>query len=141
MAVLYAVVKKRAETIKYAVNSVAATNADFLTFHALHKGLGGEAVMSTLGGNAVGAGVSFLILQQWVFRDAAPTRMRRKVSRFALGVAVSMAANMALMAAMHHGIGMSAWPARVGSAVGAWGVGYWFNKKVVFKKTENETSI
>lgn len=136
--VTIASLKKRAATLKYAVNSVVATQADFITFHLLHEGMSGDAVFATFGGNTVGAGVSFLLLQRWVYPHAAPDKMRRRLTRFALGVAVSTAANVALMSALHHWSGWAPWPSRIGAAGGAWGIGYWFNQNVVFKKAENE---
>ena len=41
--------------------------------------------------------------------------------------------NMLLVSLLHYLLGWAPWPARIAAAVGAWSLGYWFNKKIVFK--------
>ena len=122
---------------KYVVNSLAATTADFLTFYMLVNGILCEAVTATMLGNIAGAFVSFWILQRWVFVDAAPEKLAWQLSKFAAGVGICIVSNMLLVAVLNHFLGWAPWPSRVTAAIGAWGLGYWINHKLVFRKADN----
>ncbi len=126
-------VKSKSTVLKYGLNSIVATMADFLMFFIMSNGLGSEVVIATFVGNAAGAGVSYTVLHEWVFKNKSEQKRRVRVAKFTLGVAICMLSNMILVSLLHYLFGWAAWPARVGAAVGAWSLGYWFNKKVVFK--------
>lgn len=126
-------VKSKVTVLKYAFNSLVATTADFFTFHLLVDGLTVETVSATFWGNVAGAVVSFSLLQHWVFKNTSEKKTRRRISKFTLGVAITMLSNMMLVTLLHYIFGWSAWPARIGAALGAWALGYWFNRKIVFK--------
>ncbi len=129
---LTAKVKSKSTVAKYALNSLMATTADFSAF-LLSNNMGNEVLISTIMGNTVGAGVSYAVLHEWVFKNKSEQKRRVRVAKFAFGVAICMLSNMVLVSLLHYWLGWSAWPARIGAAVGAWSLGYWFNKKVVFK--------
>jgi putative flippase GtrA len=130
---LTAKVKSKSTVLKYVVNSMAATTADFLTFFLMSDGLGVEVVVATLTGNTAGAAASYSVLHEWVFKNKSEQKKRVRVAKFAFGVALCMLSNMVLVSLLHYLFGWAAWPARIGAAIGAWSLGYWFNKKVVFK--------
>ena len=126
-------VKSKKTAIKYAFNSVVATTADFMVFLIALNGLQIETVIATLMGNTAGATVSYSILHQWVFKHKSEQKIRVRIAKFAVGVAISMLSNMLLVSLLHYLLGWAPWPARIAAAVGAWSLGYWFNKKIVFK--------
>jgi|JI7StandDraft_1071085.scaffolds.fasta_scaffold06240_3 putative flippase GtrA len=126
-------VKSKTTTLKYVINSLVATTADFLTFFLGVNGLHLETVFATLLGNTAGAGVSYSVQHHWVFKHKSEQKMRVRIAKFAVGVAISMLSNMVLVSLLHYLFGWAPWPARVGAAIGAWSLGYWFNKKIVFK--------
>jgi putative flippase GtrA len=111
---------------------LTATSVDFLTFHLLVFAMHWHSVEATLGGNITGAAVSFWMQQRWVFKDAQPEKLRRRILRFLLGVGVCIIANTAVMALLTGLAGWAPWPSRVLSACAAWLLGFWFNRKVVF---------
>jgi len=119
--------------IKYLGNSLAATGADFTTFHMLVFSMQMEAVKATMLGNMAGAGVSFTLLQWWVFRGVSQDHIARKIVKFAVGVGICIISNMILVAIFNHLMGWTPWPSRITAAVGAWALGYWYNARVVFK--------
>jgi putative flippase GtrA len=122
---------------KYMINSVVATTTDFMIYGVLVNALDNEPVQSVLMGNIGGAAVSFLLLHHWVFRDASAQKIRKKVFRFMMGFALTMSTSAVLVAFIHHGLGGSPWVARLTAAGVAWGLGYWFNRHIVFKKQKH----
>lgn len=127
-------------TLKYIFNSIVATASDFLGFHLFLTVVGIDTVFATFGGNVIGAVVSFFLLRYFVFVDAAPARLTKQMSRFAIGVGLIMCANVILVTFFHHLCALPPWPSRIGAALGAWIVGYFFNRKLVFQKEPNTTS-
>lgn len=121
--------------LPYMVNSVVATAADFSVFHIGLTQLGCEAVWATFLGNCVGAVLSFFMLRFWVFADAAPASLKLRMAKFAVGVCLIMLTNAVLVAFFHHICIFPAWPSRIGAAIGAWLVGFLFNRHIVFEKS------
>jgi putative flippase GtrA len=123
----------KAPALKYVVNSLAATSLDFWSFHLLLSTASWSVVGATFGGNTMGAAISFWLQQRWVFKDAQPVRLRKRLIRFVTGVGLCMVSNMVFVAILADIAGWPAWPARITAACAAWILGFWFNRKVVFR--------
>lgn len=125
--------KSKVTLFKYALNSLTATSADFSAFFLFFNGIGLEAVFSTFLGNLVGATVSYSMQARWVFKAKTEQKKRVRIAKFAVGVVIGILSNLFLVSLLHYLLGWATWPARIAAAVGAWSLGYWFNKKIVFK--------
>ena len=128
--------KKSAKLLQYGVNSVAATAVDFLSFQFFRDIVQTEMVMATFGGNIMGASISFILLQKWVFKGRSEEKKRRKLAKFVAGVLLSMVLNTFMTGWLHYIAGWEVWPARIGAALVAWLLGFWFNRTIVFRKSK-----
>lgn len=128
-------IKAYAIVLKYALNSLAATAMDFTTYHFLVDRFGVEVVVSTFLGNAMGAVISYSMLRLWVFKEASGQQTSQQIGKFIAGVVMITITNMIFVSMLHYFFAWSAWPARIASAIGAWLLGYWFNRKIVFTRS------
>lgn len=119
-------------TLQYTIVSLLATSADFLFFWFWTHHFPTSAATSTLLSMAVGAVVSWTLHRTWVFSDSTVKRAK-KMSRYFLGVALSIALNVFFMALLVDILALPEFISRIFSSITVWAIIYTFNRKIVFQ--------
>lgn len=126
------IIKKAQLLGKYGSTSIAATSADFATFHVAMTLLGATPVQATIFGRSIGSVIAFLLHRSWVFKNAKNRSGNLLKMKYVLGIFIGMGLNAAGVGLLNSGIGLEPWPARVITATSVWLFGFLFNKKIVF---------
>ena len=118
---------------RYGTVSLAATSVDLSVFHLLgfwnHPLPNGAAALLSA---SCGAWVSWTLNRRWVFGHSDVTRWKAG-SRYLAGVLLCIALNATLVALCCDALNFPRMTGRVISAISAWGIIYWFNRRVVFR--------
>jgi putative flippase GtrA len=119
-------------TAKYMLVSLLATVSDFLVFSFLGMFNPQSDAVSTIISMLVGAVVAWSLHYYWVFRHSLVS-FNQKWKRYVGGIGLSMLFNVLIMALLADLLACPRMASRVCTSMLVWAIGFWFNRRMVFK--------
>jgi putative flippase GtrA len=103
--------------LRYGLVAAGAAGGDWLVFALLVSGLGVPRLAALILARLAGAAVSFLLNRHWTWKAAKPGAWRGQGARFAALLLLSHGLAAALFAGLSSGLGLAAYPAKLGTDV------------------------
>lgn len=118
---------------KYGSTSLIATAIDFFIFHCLVYYFYLSPMFSTAGGKIFGSTTSFFLHKHWVFKHSTHINHSSLLFKYISGILLGLLLNITGVGILNSLFHFEPWPSRIITATSVWGVGLYFNKRIVFK--------
>lgn len=122
---------------KYGSTSLIATAIDFCIFHCLVYYFNLSPMLSTAGGKIFGSTTSFFLHKNWVFKHTNYINHNTLIFKYISGILLGLFLNITGVGILNSLFHFEPWPSRIITATSVWGIGLYFNKRIVFKNRNN----